>query len=320
MKLFTLLIISLSSLFFISCSDQQTTKDDIVELKQQLAQLNKKVEQLTKQIEKVTKISQLDVKIKQATKNKHQRRSFTAHGPDVEALEKITLPKNPTKKAIKNYIIKIALASKNQNSFSPRDSQVAMLVEIGNENLELLLRRRITGNDFHRIYAIERLVEDKDKALILKYLPKQKDLVEIVLKKGWEHDAKQILYDELKNLPSYLPTGWIQAVAKLKDPASYELLKQYLMFGSNKSWTYRAIKSLPNIKLADAVHEAWENTIDHDEYSRNRFASIAMAYGQLDALDIVINALDLPLSDRRSIRNPRRYIFFILMQQALMMR
>ena len=74
------------------------------------------------------------------TKNYSASLSIRHEGPDLEKLEEITLSENPSEKEIREYIRQIALVTAKQNSYSENDPQVVMLSEIGNENLELLLK------------------------------------------------------------------------------------------------------------------------------------------------------------------------------------
>ncbi len=64
---------------------------------------------------------------------------FQEHGPDLEALGKIKLPENPTKDQVRDYVAKIIAASRDQNTFSDSDPQVAMLQQVGPDNLDVLL-------------------------------------------------------------------------------------------------------------------------------------------------------------------------------------
>lgn len=183
-----------------------------------------------------------------------------------------------------------------------------MLSKIGNENLELLLNTNLNHQaEFYMVPAVSRLAQTKDKELLLKYLPFKKDLVKVVIQKGWEEDAKKILYNELRQVPDYLPTEWIKAIVNLHEPCIYKDLKQYLILGSNKYWTYEAIKMLPEIDLEGAVIQAWENA-KRDPWSRNSFAPIALEYGQSDALSFIVDSLDSSPNDHNAVRYPRKYI------------
>ncbi len=299
MKIKKIVILSFLILTLSSCSQEKEISQELAEVKQLLTEVNQKLERLEnvniKQNENLTDNCQPDL-------------PFRKGGADTQALEKISLPENPTTNQIVAYIKKICLASAKQNSFSNNDPQVVMLTKIGHENLELLLTTECNHSaEFYTIPAITLLAQPEDKGLILQYLPFKKDLVKVVIQKGWEKDAKSILYNELKQEPYYLPIEWIRAVASLQEPSVYEDLKQYLIHGSNKKWTYETINLLPGIELDSAVIQAWENA-KRDPWSRVAFAPIALAYGQSDALSVIIESLDSSPADYNVIRFPRKYI------------
>ena len=108
----------------------------------------------------------------------------------------------------------------------------------------------------------------------------------MIQKKDWEEDAREVLIEGLEEESNYLPTEWIKAVASLNDPETYEALQDYLIYGSNRNWTYEAIKYLPEFNLAEAVSLAWEEVTNgnrsHDAIS---FAPIAAEFGHVKLND-----------------------------------
>ncbi len=299
MKITKTIVLSILSLITVSCSQESATQKELVEIKQLLIEINQKLGE-----SKNNTGAQKD-----SFANSYQASlDYREQGANLEELDAISLPENPSKDQIKEYIRKIGIASAKQNSYSDSDPQVFMLSKIGNSNLELLLNANLNRQgDFYVIPAVIQLTEKKDKELILKYLPFKKDLVKVVTQKGWEEDAKVILYNELRQIPHYLPTEWIRAIANLQETCVYEDLKQYLILGSNKSWTYETIKMLPSIELEDAVFEAWQNA-KREKWSRNSFAPIALAHGQIDAFPIIIESLDSSPNNHDAVRHPRKHI------------
>ena len=299
MKKYQIVTLSLLFVLVASCSQDNEIKNELTEIKQLLKEIN----------QKLGDSSTDDSEIERLAESYQSAMNFREEGADLEKLDKISLPENPSKDQVKEYLRKISMASANQRSYSESDPQVFMLAKIGNKNLELLLQTSLTHQvEFYAIPAIARLAQPKDKKLILKYLPFKKELVKVVIQKGWEEDAKPILYNELRQIPDYLPTEWIRAIANLQEQCIYKDLKQYLIYGSNKSWTYDAIKMLPGIELEDAVIQAWENVKREDQWSRNSFAPIALEYGQSDALSVIIDSLDSSPNDHNAVRSPRKYI------------
>jgi hypothetical protein len=231
---------------------------------------------------------------------------------DIDALDKIKLPDKPTKSEILKYFREIAKATQNQRTFSESDPQVHMLMEIGHENIEYLISYNADHmSDMYFTSAIKELAQEGDKELILSYLPIKRDLVNVVVAKRWEEDAKQILTSELAELPQYLPTEWISAVASFDEPCTYENLKNYLIYGSNRSWTYKAIKNSTSISgLKEIIGEAWENAKkEHGDWAKYSFAPIAVSYGHIDALEVIVESLDSSSSSGPSVDQPRKHIF-----------
>lgn len=274
-------------------SQQKQLAADVQKLQAQVAELDKK---LSKQ------------KIPIVLPN---NRSFS-HKADNEKLTEIKFPAEQTEENLKNYINAIIVASQGQTSFSPNDPQVSMFALVGNKNLKLLLDALPTTahggmGSFHLDYAIKQLATDADRDLILKALPTHPRLVSLVLEKGWAEDARDILITELKNSPaSSLNTDWIKAVVSLNDPSTYDLLTQYLVNSNNPSYVYELIERLPDIKLDDAVAQAWTKakTAGHD-FQIAQMAPIALDYGHQDAIDALIEILKKPPTRFFSSLNPR---------------
>jgi len=171
------------------------------------------------------------------------------------------------------------------------------LAEVGSKSLHLLVDELGNKNhgtdDYYLLKAINDLAEESHKDLIIKKLSYNRKLVETVARMGWEEDARDVLLNGLKGKSGYLPTEWIQASARLNDKEINPLLVEYFIHGSNKSWTYKAIKHLPGIDLKSAVDKAWKNAMyDHNGFGHNQLAGIAVQYGHKDALYSLIEGLE----------------------------
>ncbi len=237
-------------------------------------------------------------------------------GPDLKALQKIKLPENPTEDQVRDYIDSIIMASKGQRIWSGRDPQVRMLVKLGRKRLKLLIDALGSGRSYHLIKAIEQLATEADKQLIIDELRRHHGLVEIVLREGWEKDAKDTLVRVLATRPRSLPTEWIKAVGRLKDPKTYDDLKAYFLEGLNPHYTYKALVDLPNFDLAGAVAEIWDFIKDYPtepsdlmDYGRkNSVAIIAVGYGHLDALEFLVKQQLEPQEDSWTYKSIRHAI------------
>jgi outer membrane murein-binding lipoprotein Lpp len=276
-------------------SGQQNAQPTNAELMKEVRELRKAVEVLTEKVEELDKKLGAG-KAQAAAQEWPGGDNFVRKGPDLEALGAIKLPPNPTKEQVRDYVNRILVASKLQNVFSSDDPQSAMLMQVGPENLDVLLEASPVEpfGDTYTTTAIAALAREEDKKRILDALPYNHGLANVVLAKGWEQDARDILVAELESGARYLPIEWIEAVVRLRDPKTYDALKGFLISGSNRSSTYGAIKRLPDIDLTDAVAQAWRNSQLQDRWETASMACIALEFGHKDALEHIINSLDVP--------------------------
>ncbi len=231
------------------------------------------------------------------------------HGPDHDALAEIEFPADPVPDALRTYINQILRATENQQSYSSRDPQVDMLMRVGGDHVDLLLESmrghsRGLGGHYHARKAVIRLADESHKELVLEHLPDVQALARVVVRFGWEEDAKDILLDGLAAIPEYLPNDWIQAVANLDDPEVQPLLLNFLMHGGNKRQTYRVVSGHVDEGLDEAVEEAWRQS--RRDWERNQMAPIAALHGVQDALDYMVRKLAAPhAEDDHSMREWR---------------
>ena len=251
--------------------------------------LQARVRRIEAQFEPVEEV-QAEVDIWDAIRKASEGIPF--RGPDLKALRLIKLPDNPTKEQVRAYISDILFASRNQNAFSDSDPQIRMLTEIGPENLDVLLETLSGGiTQPFMVHAVRRLATQEHKKMVLDALPICPDLVEVVIANGWVQDARDILINELRSGQVSLPIEWINIVASFRDPSTYGDLRAHLVHGSNRLWTYKAIKNLPDMDLHEAVAEAWQRC-RYREWEARSMAPVAVEYGHIDALELLVNALD----------------------------
>jgi len=280
---------------------QQAVLDELRQLRQQIEELNRKIEELQGRLDKVAAGAR-------SGRPSGLPDDWKQRGPDREALGKITLPENPTKDHVREYVARITQVSQRQSVFSSDDPQVPMLVAVGPEHLDVLLEAATRGDFFgpyHILEAVKRVAGAQHKQMILDALPHQHELAAVVLARGWATDARETLLAELRAAPQYLPTEWIHAVASLRDPETYDELKRCLIFGGNRAATYDAIRFLPGIELEDAVASAWGLAGIGESYEARSMARIAIGYGHVDALETLIAELDLCAEDPFALRQVR---------------
>jgi hypothetical protein len=260
---------------------------EVRELRQQVADLKARVEKLEALIADKAEPPALP-----------DEDGWVRRGPDLEALRKIELPAKPTREEVREYVRRIVAASAGQNFASSTDPQVAMLRQVGPENLDVLLdtlrypRAHMGMGDTYITQAVEGLARREHKEEILDYLPIVPELASIVVRYGWAQDARETLLAGLKYPTRYIPHEWLQAVANLGDEEALEALKAHFVVGRNRETTFKILRMTPGIGDLDAlVADAWDRARAEGGDEALDTAQVAVGYGHEDALDLLIQFL-----------------------------
>jgi len=224
------------------------------------------------------------------------RKPLAAVPIDKTSLPQPSLPKNPTKAQVKEYVEGILINSQRNGTYRTNEPQDDMLVKVGANNVDVLFDIIVNSSGptaFHLETAILKLARAEDKELVLQLLPTHNRFIALVTKYSWKTEAHNILIDGLKDKQAnYLAREWIQAVASFEEPATYPALKAYLLRCSNKQETFNAIRKLPDIDLKETVDAAWENVRTSSRNSEVVDAcGMAAAFGHLDALDALVRVI-----------------------------
>jgi hypothetical protein len=186
----------------------------------------------------------------------------------------------------------------HRSGSSAEDPEVRLLEKVGSDHVDVLTEPLLydssPAGETYLIAALDSLVTDAHKELVLGRLRLARELVGIVTARGWTEDAAPVLLGVLADHASWklpypdLPGEWISAVAALRRPESYGDLKAYLFARGNRYATWKAIKDLPGV-LRDADIDSlwgWGKALD-SKFDRNDVAAIAAHYGQLDTLEVL---------------------------------
>jgi hypothetical protein len=215
---------------------------------------------------------------------------------DRKDLEKIKFPQNPTKENLKAYVFTILEVSKNQNNFSPDDFQVEMFKKLGGEDLDVLINLLdYTPNSrSYLMHAIKAMATEQHKELILKEVAQQEELLSIINKYGWQSGIKDLIIDKLER-GKFARVGWAHAAAHLKDPEINPSLVKYFERADSPADVYHVISHVPEIQLSEEqIVNAWERVRFGGLTEATDMARIAINYGRIDALDLLIQNLDSP--------------------------
>jgi hypothetical protein len=153
-----------------------------------------------------------------------------------------------------------------------------------------------------------------DKAAVLRALAGDPALVDLVVRFNWQADCRDTLIAALRDPEkNSLPRGWITAVAKLQDPATYPDLKAYLVRTRYRQSTYNEIRRLPGIDLRETVDASWKRAKSGTPAEVTDAAAMAADVGYPDALETLVNILragdfNEPQQITRALTLVRRYV------------
>ncbi|MHC4955347.1 MAG: carboxypeptidase-like regulatory domain-containing protein [Planctomycetota bacterium] len=229
---------------------------------------------------------------------------FAADAPDVDEIvrrrgpvavtRKIPRPKfdkNANKDDVRKYVAKIMEgATDGRNSWGTSDPECLALKRVGSAHVDVLVEALAHPRNTWVNWAIEALVDETHKDLILKALPDNRELVVCVVEQKWARDAEATLVEGLKENKTYVPTEWIDAVASLGNTEHYPLLLRYLEKGSNPSHTWKSIRKLPGLDASKAVERMWQRT-KKQRWSGNQAAKVAVEFGYVDALAALVDVM-----------------------------
>ncbi len=200
------------------------------------------------------------------------------------------LPANPTRDQVRAYIDEVLKGVGTFGNTTLQDPQIQQLKQVGPENIDLLIEaneRKNSGllglgsanKNYYLSMTVCELARPEDRDLVVAALPKNRYLVYTIGKMKWAEAARAELLHVFRTEPGKFAPGWIEAIASLHDPALYPELKAYLINGHARSYTYAALKTIPDIgDLQPTVAAAWAIAKDGDDWDLPGFANIAASY------------------------------------------
>jgi len=217
-----------------------------------------------------------------------------------EHLRGIRLEANASKENVRGFVAAIlAAASAHRTDFCTADPEVRLLRKAGRRNLDVLIEPLVClpnhGGALYLVAALNSLVGEADKALILGRLGEAPSLMAVVLARGWVADARPLIAKVLSERSPGLPLDWVVAAAQVARPEDYDDLRFQLSHTGNPLPVWRAIRDLPGMEpLDDLVELEWRRAKSSPnlDYRGRQLAVIAAHYGHLDALNSLARKLE----------------------------
>lgn len=221
------------------------------------------------------------------------------HDPDLEALSRIHLPAGADAAQTREYIQRVLAVSRDQRTYLRADPQVGKLVEVGAQHADLLVEATDDNVPLgqYPAWALERVATEAHKGLVLEHLRHTHRLAIVVLAKGWQKDARDVLVEGLRGYTGYMPEEWLRALASLHEPSTYGVLTEYLVNGWNRFSTYQVLVGVPGLELDEPLRRAWEasRSLGTNDWEVAYLTPHVLATGSLPALELVFETLDTNL-------------------------
>jgi len=212
---------------------------------------------------------------------------------DLDTLDQITLPHDATREQVRTYITDILTASRRLDRQDDHDPQIDMLEKVGAENVDLLIQMARDNHNYYLNRAINALAQPDHKEMVVEALATNYDLIDTIIDHGWQNDAKAtilaVFAESKPNTGSY-PNSWVLALASLKDPSTYDALKNYYINNPSDE-VFKALQSLPNFDMAGAVDAAWKQTRNGQIWRVREVLQPAAQFGEPDAIEVAIKML-----------------------------
>lgn len=215
--------------------------------------------------------------------------------PDIDRLYAVKFPENPTKHSIAAYIQYIYAISRLQKRHLRSDPQVSLLMQVGEEYLDILIREtnaHVPWSDYG-LEAIKKLATEQHKKHILKALKTYSKYAEVVYLNGWHIEIQDELIKGLRNNKGYMPSEWIKAVSEFDRPDARAVLIEYFKYGWNNHSTYNIVSGLKGIdeELNKALPIAWETARENNKHAMAELTSKVLALGYEPAFKFLMLSL-----------------------------
>lgn len=232
-------------------------------------------------------------------------------GADLAKLNRIKpLSSKPADEEIRKYIDAVLLTAKGKKSCSSRDFQIELLAQIGPGHLNVILpylKKTDWNVRFYWERAIDRLVLESDKKLVLKNLKECPVLFNTVTRNGWVREAKDAIMDSIKS--GKVHWVFIPALPGLvTTEADRKIIVEAYVNHPNGSGLFNLIKTFPDADPADLANKAWNKWKEKNDWTKLAYAIHAAEYGNIDALEELVVQVEKKQNRDNSYLKERVYL------------
>jgi len=181
---------------------------------------------------------------------------------DIDKLYAVKFPQTPTRSSVAAYIQKIYAISRYQKRHLRSDPQVSLLMQVGTEYLDVLIRESYSHVGWHDygIEVINKLATEQHKAHIFNALKTHNKYARVIYTREWHFEIQDKLITGLRNNRGYVPSEWLKAVSEFDRQDARHVLVEYLKYGWNNHSSYKLIAGIKdkNAQLTEVLPIARE--------------------------------------------------------------
>ena len=263
--------------------DMQILKDLVIRMDKKIDLMRKEIKELKEKLDEQEDTTDNET-------NSFSTMSHRSSGPNLKALNKIDLPKDPSKEDVLKYLRKISAISQNQNSYSPSDLQVMMLKEIPSKHIETVLQFS-DGLHIHIGYAIPSMIKEEHKDVAIENLVKNHNIVKAIVRYNWVDDAWKQLLNGLEN-KQYLPREWVNLVLQQNKEDGNKAILAYVAKNVDVNlFNNLKYSKVSKDELKKAILRNWEIKRYGHAWQATQSALCAVQYGNKDALALIFKTI-----------------------------
>lgn len=220
---------------------------------------------------------------------------------DEHRLSQISPPRGSSRSDVRRYVSEVLQVVRGRSTNHNAHPVVSFLSRVRAAHADVLIEPLIYfPNRSENLYlrlALENILGDHQKSLVVGWLSECPDLISIVLARGWVRGAREQILDELRGRSPTMDADWITAAAQVVTAEDVGDLRWQLRHGAHPRRTWIALQGvLGKMDLATMVNSTWRS-VKGDQSIRPtssrylRHALIAAHYGHLDGLGAVVQAI-----------------------------
>lgn len=185
-----------------------------------------------------------------------------------------------TEKEVRQYLDKLAELAGSTKGWSNPSPEADALRKLRSEDVPILLDYLDTSLAKYIQFAIEDLVVEEQKEIILAAFREHPEMRRAVEKFGWEAECSKLITQYMREAGTFEKEDWAQLAANTGDMQAYRaLIDAYFeissTFSNDRESVYRAAMQAPGFPLAEFHDRIWDGEGTRKIIDKEKVATLA---------------------------------------------